>query len=215
MTPDHPAAPQAVAPREARYARAARLEARLAVYAQYAAVVAEQAAAVAGGNAERAAALADERERVAEHYAELQDAVGTGAPSFRAALEEALAELAHQGAVDVALAQRLVSLRDAVVRGAAWAASGTAGPARLALPAPDAPAADTSDAHASPEPREGDDALGTTLGNALVAARAAQVGGALAGHFPGRGGRDEWPAGWPASDTAAEAPAGPRLDVRF
>ena len=217
MLPDRHDAPEGATPPEAGHARAARLEARLAVYAQYAAVVTEQAAAAVGGDARRAEALAAERERVAEHFSELQGATAAGAPSFRAALDESLAELTYQGAVDVALAQRLVSLRDAVVRGAAWAAGEPAVPARRALPSPSA-SADPAPHHAPP-PAAPDPLDRASLENALVAARAARVGGALAGQYPGRGTRDEWPAGWSAADAAGvgapEPPDGPRLDVRF
>jgi hypothetical protein len=109
--------------------RSARLEARLAVYAQYAAVVAEQAEATLVGDDARMQRLAEHRVAVAEHFDELQ--AGTGAPSapvepemgFGLLLGEALAELEHQAAVDVALQQRLVGLRDAVLRGAAWGAA--------------------------------------------------------------------------------------------
>jgi hypothetical protein len=192
----HPAAP---APETDR-----RLEARLAVYAQHAALVAEQAAAVAAGDLTRAAALDEARVRAAEHFTELQtDAPGAPAEgaTFRAALDAALAELSHQGAVDVALAQRLVALREAVLRGAAWAEAGSpggappggAGPA-LRLPAPASEPSATA-------PLEG----------ALVAARAARVGGVLGGQFPGRdpGRAPEWASG------AAPGADAPRLDLRF
>jgi hypothetical protein len=229
---DAPVVPSPATPPEPAHARAARLEARLAVYAQYAAVVAEQAAATVDGDAARAAVLAAERERVAEHFTELQgapaadgSAPAAGAATFRAALDEALAELAHQGAVDVALAQRLVTLRDAVVRGAAWATGGGragagAGPARPARPGVvgwcgggRARAAGSDGAR----PAALADALDrAALDNALVAARVAQVGGPLGGRYPGRGGRDEWPAGWGPDALAAEPGAGAaRLDVRF
>lgn len=118
-------APAAVDPSSAR---ARRLEARLAVYAQYAAVTAEQAAAVLVGDDDRAAALAAERATAAEHFDELRAApVGDpGAASaipFCDALTDALAELAHQGAVDAALQRRLGSLQAAVQRGAGWASA--------------------------------------------------------------------------------------------
>lgn len=97
-------------------ARAARLEARLAVYAQYAAVVAEEAAAAVFGDEARRAALTTERGAAAEHFAELRNPaeVDGFAPNvFADALTDALHELRHQDAVDDALGRRLRALRDA------------------------------------------------------------------------------------------------------
>lgn len=199
---------------DATRARAARLEARLAVYAQYAAVVAEQAEATLAGDGARADALAEARARAAEHFAELREptpgvhpgaagASPAGSASFRAALDDALAELAHQGAVDSAFGARLASLRDAVLRGAAWGAAGdgpTAGPDDRDLPQPD------------------DVPLGAPLGGALVAARAAGVGGPHAGRFPGRLGPRALaaPAHGDAGGTTPGGPAaGPQVDIRF
>ncbi len=209
-------------------ARAARLEARLAVYAQYAAVVAEQAAATLAGDEARATALAEERERVAEHFGELRAPVGgsgAGAASFGAALDDALAELAHQGAVDSALGARLATLREAVMRGASWggAAAGDAPePARPALRAlaPGAPPDGAAPDDAAPDDGALADAPAGELvdgvfGGALVAARAAGVGGALDGHYPGRAARDEYAAGWPAGVAPAGATDAPRFDIRF
>lgn len=99
---------------DAATARAARLEARLAVYAQYAAVVAEEAAAVLAGDEARRAALSAERGATAEHFAELRDADATGGvATFAIALTDALHEIRHQDAVDDALGRRLRALRDA------------------------------------------------------------------------------------------------------
>jgi hypothetical protein len=214
--PDDPAVPAL----DPTHARAARLEARLAVYAQYAAVVAEQAAATAVGDPGRVETLAAERERVAEHFDELRAPLTVGTPTFRAALDDALAELAHQGAVDSALGVRLAALRDAVVRGAAWAdpAGDPAGdparaPRRMLPPA--APGSPTD----GPPDDGGADPVDGVLGGALVAARAAGVGGALGGQFPGRAARDDYPAGWSgsaAADGAADgAPGAPHVDIRF
>ncbi len=97
-------------------ARAARLEARLTVYAQYAAVVAEEAAAAVAGDDVRRAELNSERGATAEHFAELRaaSAVDTlGTPAFSDALTDALHELRHQDAVDDALGRRLRALGDA------------------------------------------------------------------------------------------------------
>ena len=97
-------------------ARAARLEARLAVYAQYATVVAEEAAAAVAGDEASRAALTMERGAAAEHFAELRepaDADGLAAGAFSDALTDALHELRHQDAVDDALGRRLRALRDA------------------------------------------------------------------------------------------------------
>lgn len=105
-----PSAPDPVA------ARAARLEARLAVYAQYAAVVAEAAAAAVAGDGARRDALTSERDATAEHFAELRSATEydeRGTVDFSVALTDALHELRHQDAVDNVLGRRLRALRDA------------------------------------------------------------------------------------------------------
>ena len=97
--------------------RAARLEARLTVYAQYAVVVAEEAAAAVAGDDARRAALSFERGAAEEHFAELRDAAAADAPAgrdFAEALTDALHELRHQDAVDEALGWRLRALGDAV-----------------------------------------------------------------------------------------------------
>lgn len=105
-------------------ARAARLEARLAVYAQYAAVVAEEAAAAVMGDDARRAALTSARGAAAEHFAELRDAteLDGGTLPFADALTDALHEIRHQDAIDDALGRRLRALRDSA-------------PARESLPA--------------------------------------------------------------------------------
>ncbi len=222
-----PAADGAAAGVEPLRARAARLEARLAVYTQYAAVVAEQAAAHLEGDAARVAELAGARERAAEHFEELRAplAAGHAGPSFRDALDDALAELAHQGAVDSALGRHLAALRDAARRGAGW---GGAGPT-LALPAAaggtpaEGPApAPAPAAEPIPEPAV-DGAVDAARGGALVAARAAGVGGVLDGRFPGRAAREAGPAAVDGGPTAGGAPppgvpAGTplaHLDLRF
>lgn len=97
-------------------ARAARLEARLAVYAQYGLVIAEEAAAFVKGDEARRAALTTEREATAEHFAELCDVAAIdayGTSAFADALTDALHELRHQDAVDEVLERRLRGLRHA------------------------------------------------------------------------------------------------------
>lgn len=98
--------------------RAARLEARLAVYAQYAAAVAEEAAAAVSGDEARRAALASERAAAADHFAELRDATQADGPphAFADALTDALYELRHQDAVDHALGRSLRATRDGAGR---------------------------------------------------------------------------------------------------
>lgn len=115
-------------------ARSARLEARLAVYAQYAAVLAEEAAAAVGGDEARRAGLATTRGATAEHFAELCETpqlCASGPLAFADALTDALHELRHQDAVDVVLAEQLRALRGAAaVRGSvpALAAGGPPAP---------------------------------------------------------------------------------------
>jgi hypothetical protein len=58
------------------------------------------------------------------------------------------------------------------------------------------------------------DPVNGVLGGALVAARAAGVGGVLGGQYPGRAARDDYPAGWPVEGGVAESGAA-RLDIRF
>jgi hypothetical protein len=180
---------RAAAPLAPAALRAARLDARLAVYAQHAAAMAEEAAAAVAADPARAGAAAATRAAAAEHFLELQsEGAGADAPPFDALLSDALLELEHQAAVDLALRQRLVALREAVVRGAAWAREG--GEGALALPAP-------------PEGAESPDAPAPlrALERGLVEARADGVGGALAGHFPGRAARG-------SGDSASGAPSG-------
>ena len=197
---------------------AARLEARLAVYAQHAATVAEQAAATLAGDLVRADVLAREREASAEHFGELQLTLesasglvaGAGAPSFEALLTDALVELEHQAAVDLALRQRLVALREAVSRGAAWAGSGM-----LALPAPAFPVSASTTAGivptglASSEPvndvgaDEATEVPVRALERGWVAARADGVGRTLGGYHPGVAARGDAAAALTAVDRAA------------
>jgi hypothetical protein len=173
------------APPDAAARRAARLEARLAVYAHHAAALAEEAAATLAADSGRAGALAEARASAAEHFLELSaelQASGGEAPPFDALLSDALLELEHQAAVDIALRQRLVALREAVERGAAWAGEGNAAPRALPAPAEFVPLAE-----APVEPVEEDDARAPlrALERGLVEARADGVGRALAGQYPG------------------------------
>lgn len=115
----HASAPTAPNPAATR---AARLEARLTVYAQYAAVVADEADAVVAGDEERRTALRAARGAAAEHFAELREAgeslavdTATGT-AFSDALTDALHELRHQEAVDGVLARRLRALNDTAAR---------------------------------------------------------------------------------------------------
>jgi hypothetical protein len=184
--------------------QAARLDARLAVYAHHAAAIAEQAAATLAGDQGRADALGLARAAAAEHFAELQAAPGAPTDaSFGALLSDALVELEHQAAVDLALRQRLLALRDAMSRGAAWASGGEGGEGGVAaLPAP----APTEELDALPAPvpagaasadaleealEEAPDRALEGLEGGLVAARADGVGRALAGHYPGLVTREE------------------------
>jgi hypothetical protein len=184
--PARPAAPPAAAAR-----RAARLEARLAVYAHHAAALAEEAAATLAADPGRAGAHAEARASAAEHFLELAAEVrasGGEAPPFDALLSDALLELEHQAAVDLALRQRLVALREAVERGAAWA--GERGAAPRALPAPAGCVARSRDTAGVPDDGAPDaEAPLRALERGLVEARADGVGRALAGQFPGAASR--------------------------
>ncbi|HEY0777151.1 MAG TPA: hypothetical protein VGD56_04215 [Gemmatirosa sp.] len=126
---------------DATAVRAARLEARLTVYAQYAAVVAEEAAAAVAGDDVRRAALSSERGAAEEHFAELRDAADpAGGRDFAEALTDALHELRYQDAIDEAFGWRLRALGDAV-RSAGARPPAPRSPAP-ALPAPALPPGD-------------------------------------------------------------------------
>jgi hypothetical protein len=214
---------------------AARLEARLVVYARHAAAVAEQAAATLAGDLARADTLAREREDSAEHFEELQLTLasagglvtGAGVPSFEALLSDALLELEHQAAVDLALRQRLVALRDAMSRGASWAAAGvpalpasTSTAAGIVLEAL-APSQSAADVQADDSTHDGPV---RPLERGLVAARADGVGRPLGGHYPGLAARGDAAAALTAVDRAGGrageqgrgGPAGAgHVDLRF
>lgn len=194
--------------------RAARLEARLTVYAQYAALTAEELAAAARGDAERAEALAREREGLAEQFVELRDATAadatsaapSAAASFDAVLAEVLGELEGQAAVDLEFRRRLEALRGVVPT------DGAAPAVRALLPgAVDAGAGDGAGADVEAE-REGaaDAALAASpLAGALLTARASGVGGALAGQYPGIAARGE------SAAYAADEGARSKVDLKF
>jgi hypothetical protein len=209
--------------------RAARLDARLAVYAHHAAALAEQAAATLTGDQARADALGLARSAAAEHFAELQadaGAASTGAasalPPFDALLSDALLELEHQAAVDLALRQRLVALREAMARGATWV-SETGLPA---LPAGVAAAASELEAlpdlaPATPSVEEAldevDEAAPTRalegLEGGLVAARADGVGRALGGQYPGLVSREAAASTLAAAERVGERPTAGMADT--
>jgi hypothetical protein len=218
--------------------RAARLDARLAVYAQHAAALAEEAAATLAGDQARADAFGRRRSAAAEHFVELQGDLAPAAagdpPPFDALLSDALLELEHQAAVDLALRQRLVALRDAMTRGATWVSETE----RPALPAGAAPVPELAAlpelASATP-PAEGPPVQdGETpvpalealegLEGGLVAARADGVGRALGGQYPGLVTREEVASVLAAAERVATPVPGEavgasghpgRLDVTF
>lgn len=206
--------------------RAARLAARLEVYARYGTLMADEAAAVLRGDSARAEALSTERMALAEQFEELRAAAAAAAEAAGAAggeavafadlLADALVEADHQTAVDLALRRQL---------------EGVAAGLR-ALPAPDGPAL----APGEPAAAAGDDAgsgesgrasvagVVATFAGALIGARAQGVGGTLSGHFPGvAGGAGSAPdLGMGYGDDAGRGDAGrggigdgSRLDLRF
>ncbi|MGZ8378623.1 MAG: hypothetical protein ACXW0Z_15455 [Gemmatirosa sp.] len=208
--------------------RAARLDARLAVYAQHAAALAEQAAATLDGDQARADAFGLQRSAAAEHFAELQGDAGAASPGaaapFDALLSDALLELEHQAAVDLALRQRLAGLRDAMARGATWvsetglpaltAGAGSPGTELEALPdfatAPVDPMDGELDEAAMPaHPLEG---LEGGLEGGLVAARADGVGRALGGQYPGLVAREAMASVLAAAERVSARPAAAMAD---
>jgi len=98
----------------------ARLDARLAAFTRYAATVSEQFSAALHGDSARAHALAEERELLGEHFAELRAPTPAGrrpdAPPFDALLAGAIEELDHQMGIELALRERLATLRDDALR---------------------------------------------------------------------------------------------------
>ena len=205
----------AATPLDATARQAARMEARRAVYAQHAAAIAAEATATAAGDAGQAKAQAERRTAAAEHFGELQAVVPAGAtgpgggandarlPAFDALLANALVELDHQAAVDQALRERLLALRDAVVRGAGWAAADA--PPMRALPS--APSTDASRPAVSAElPPAAADAPVRAWEGGWIAARADGVGRTLGGQYPGRVTRDRAAETLTAADRACPRP---------
>ena len=191
--------------------RTARLEARLALYAQYAALLGEEMTAAWSTEPARAGAMTRElaraRAELAERYDELRgwpvDAAPTAPEAFGGVLADAVLEMDQQRLLDEALRARAGTLPD----GARLLAAGDAGNADLAqgeLPNGELPNGDAS---------AGDGVA--ALGGALVAARSSGVGGVLGGQYPGVvGGVGAIGALSAASEDAAPA-GGTRLDVRF
>ncbi len=179
----------------------ARLEARLALYAQYAALARDEVVAAWSADPGQAAgvprALADARAALAEQYDEMRSVHrGDGSAAFGEAYGDAVAELDAHLAHDLALRAYV-----------AGAARGTL------LPAP-ARSGSASDAEAAgavaavEAERLGDELA--SLGGALVEARAAGIGGSLDGRFPGVD-----PASYGVDGDAAHDGGARRLDVRF
>lgn len=193
--------------------RAARLDARLALYAQYASLVGHEVAAAWSADPVEAAALtrqlARTRAAMAEHYDELREAPAEGeVGAFGDVLADVVTELAHQRAIDQALRARLDGLQ---------LGAGAAHPALPAGPGaagPDAAAAtDVAGDAATDDAAAPGDGL-ATLGGALVAARSGGVGGALGGQYPGIAAGGDPTAYVAAPEDGAPAPT-TRLDVRF
>lgn len=201
--------------------RAAKLEARLALYAQYASLVGDEVAAAWSDAPAQAAGLtrelAAERRAIAERYAALADwAHDAAAPltpeAFPGVLAGAVTELDHQVEVNRALRDRLEGLQSTgwVAGGASFAAL-PPGPANDESPIESAHVA--NEPEPAPEPVIGS-IVPPELGGALVAARSSGVGGVLGGRYPGV------VAGADATDYVTEvggteaAPA-PRVDLRL
>jgi hypothetical protein len=191
--------------------RAARLEARLALYAQYAALVGDEVAAAWSDDPARAGtlprAIAASRAALAEHFAELRDASheppADGAWAFDDLLADAVTELEHHAALDRALRSQIETLRSARAR----AALPAGGRAEVAGATPAVPATDAAEKE-PPEPLPVDAGV-APLGGALVAARSSGVGGTLGGQYPGVAA-----CGVPSLGGAPDAPEH-KLDVRF
>jgi hypothetical protein len=190
--------------------RQARLEARLSLYAQYAALLgAEMSSAWSADPAQAGAMtrrLARARAELAEQYDELRGLPNDGTPlapeAFGGMFAEAVLEMDQQRALDQALRAKAETLRPD--------ASGV----RL-LPAPvgDGLAVESAfevlDAPAEPVENEVPEDGLAGFGGALVAARSSGVGGVLGGQFPGV------VAGVGTISEEAPVIEGARLDVRF
>jgi hypothetical protein len=204
-------------PRPLEQQRQARLEARLTLYAQYAALVSDEVDAAWSADPARAGArtreLARARAELAAHFDELRaadDASSAVREAFGRVLEDVVTELDQQAALDRALRAQLETLRRL-----ALPAGGT--------PAGDAPAEDSMDetpsrgtaSDAGPEADDARDGV-SAMGGALVAVRSSGLGGVLAGHYPGVVAGADATSYTDASAAAAPANAGGgRLDLRF
>ena len=210
-------------PHAPRDPRAARLEARLALYAQYASLVGDEVAAAWSGDPAQAGALtrelAEERRAIATRYAALGD-WAEQAPltpaAFGTVLAGAVTERDHHEAVNRALRDRLESLQ-----ASGWIPTGGATAVR-ALPAgspEDAPSTEAPAGGTSGAAGESLGALPPEMGGALVAARSSGVGGVLGGRYPGVvAGADaaDYVAGAALGGaSAAEGTIAARVDVRL
>ena len=195
--------------------RSARLTARLDAYARYAALVAEEAAAVLRGDAARAEALAGERSALADHWTELRAAAGLGGAddqaSFGDLFADALREADHQSAVDLALRHQLSRVADGLR--ALPAPAEEAGEGAAESPATQSPATES--------PTAGSTVAGVVaaLAGSLVEARSRGLDAALSGYFPGATGgvsvAAELAAVYGPDAGAGGETGGQRLDVRF
>ena len=203
MPPSHPARP-------ADDQRQARLDARLALYAQYASLVGDEIAAAWSDDPYEAGAvtrrIAETRAALAEQYAELRasgEAAGVSPEGFGDLLAEAVTEQDHQRAVERALRAQLERLRG----GTPLLAAGGA-PVDEVEPEPEA-----AEPVAEPEATE------PPIGAALLAARSSGVGGMLAGRYPGiaAGADSAHYVASPAAPVPVPGDGAPvvKLDVRF
>jgi len=200
--------------------RQARLEARLSLYAQYAALLGAEMTSAWSADPAQAGAMTRElaraRAELAERYDELRGLPADGSPlapeAFGEMYADAVLEMDQQRALDQALRARAETLRPDVPGAPPRLLPGRPG---LSASARDGlavePAFEVLDAPAEPvevEVEAPTDGL-AALGGALVAARSSGVGGVLGGQFPGV------VAGVGTISEEAPAVGGARLDVRF
>jgi hypothetical protein len=217
--------------------RQARLDARLALYAQYASLVGDEIAAAWSDDPHEAGVapreLARARAALAEHYEELrassaEDATGVAPGAFGQLLDEAVVEFEHQRAVERALRAQLERLRpplalpagDGPPAASAAVSAATRAPVDPTVHDGNAMDADTLDPAAGDAEGDagGDVADAPPIGAALLAARAGGVAGVLGGQYPGIAAGADATAyvALPAGDLArAERGHAERLDVRF
>jgi hypothetical protein len=207
---------------EAAARRRARLDARLAVYARYAATVAAETEAALHGAGDQVRTLAERRLALEEQWRELGEAGSDVALPFDAALAGALHELDGQGAVELALRQRLAALHGTGAPGAPLLLGAGVPPhvhdalARVAPPHPSAAG------HIDVAPPSDELVAESRLADADAAARAGALGEAVAGTLGGPLGRvypgvvtRADPTAYGAGEAGAAPPAPGRLDVRF